>query len=65
MQIVTCLLQCAQQQLGQRLLFDFSFKKDKRKNSYINGSLPLTRHTPKWTKNIPKINLEGGDPIYL
>ena len=43
------------------LLLQFSKKKDNTKTQIkiLNGSLPLGKHTPKWTKNPPKISLRG------
>ena len=53
MHIVTDSLHCVQLQLGELLLSNFSKKKDNTKMQFkiLNGSLPLEKHTSKWTKN--------------
>ena len=48
------------------LLLQFSKKKDNTKTQIkiLYGSLPLGKHTPKWTKNPPKYVLEE-NPAYF
>lgn len=48
------------------LLLQFSKKKDNTKTQIkiLNGSLPLGKHTPKWTKKPPKYVLEE-NPTYF